>query len=84
MMANADTQDELQAAFRDASFFRNPDTRTVKRAHVLRPDGTPYCGLLAVMCDPEPADGIEDFQRCKRPGCRQRWPQTEQVSLAPT
>jgi len=69
---------ELQAAFRDASFLNNPDTRTPKRAHVLNEDGTPRCGLMAMMGDPEPADQIPDNLRCKRPGCRQAWPATTQ------
>ena len=63
-----------QAAYRDASWFNNPDTRTPKRGHILRADGRPACGLVAVMCDPEPADCIPEILRCKRPGCRQRWP----------
>lgn len=29
-MSSAEQQDTLQAAFRDASFWRHPDTRTVK------------------------------------------------------
>lgn len=40
-MATTETQVELQAAFRDASFWRKPDTRFAKMAHVLRADGTP-------------------------------------------
>lgn len=75
-MPDTEHQDEVQAAFRDASFLRNPDTRTVKMAHVLRTDGTPACGLHALMCDPEPAERIHDVLRCKRAGCRQRWPST--------
>ena len=67
----------LLAAFRDASWFPNPDTRTPKRAHVLRADGRAACGLVAVMCDPEPAEDVPDWQRCKRPGCRGKWPAVE-------
>ncbi|UHH01018.1 hypothetical protein [Pseudomonas sp. 7-41] len=58
----------LLAAFRDASWCSNPDTRTPKRA---------ACGLVAVMCDPEPAEDVPDWQRCKRPGCRSKWPAVE-------
>jgi hypothetical protein len=73
-MSTEATNDEVQAAFRDASFLRNPNTRTPKMAHVLLADGSPACGLKALMCDPEPADEIYVNLRCKRPGCRQRWP----------
>jgi hypothetical protein len=65
------------AALRDASWLPNPDTRTPKRAHVLRADGRAACGLVAVMCDPEPAGDVPDWQRCKRPGCRDKWPTTK-------
>jgi hypothetical protein len=71
---------ELQAAFRDASFWTNPDTRTVKMAHVLREDGSPACGLHALMGEPEPAELIDVFLRCKRSGCRQRWPNADPVT----
>lgn len=73
-MSDVKYKDEVQAAFRDASFLPNPDTRTVKMAHVLRADGTPACGLHAMMCDPEPAERIDLVLRCQRAGCRQRWP----------
>lgn len=62
------------AAYRDASWVNNPDTRTPKRGHILRADGRAACGLVAVMCDPEPADCIPETLRCRRPGCRQAWP----------
>ncbi|MBH3307941.1 hypothetical protein [Pseudomonas mosselii] len=67
----------LQAAFRDASWFRRPDVRSVKMAHVLRADGTPACGLVAMMCDPEPAAGVHVALRCRRPGCAGRWPDND-------
>ncbi|HEK4046057.1 TPA: hypothetical protein SL338_003053 [Pseudomonas aeruginosa] len=62
------------AAFRDASWLAKPDTRTAKRGHVLREDGHAACGLVAVMCDPEPAESIPKLLRCQRAGCRDRWP----------
>ncbi len=62
------------AAYRDASWVNNPDIRTPKRGHILRADGRVACGLVAVMCDPEPADGIPEILRCMRSGCRQAWP----------
>lgn len=73
-MPNTVHQVGIQAAFRDASFLRNPDTRSVKMAHVLRADGSASCGMLALMGDPEPAELVEALLRCKRAGCRQRWP----------
>lgn len=76
-MATTETQVELQAAFRDASFWRKPDTRFAKMAHVLRADGTPACGLNAMMGDPEPAEGVQVVLRCKRAGCREKWPTTD-------
>jgi hypothetical protein len=76
-MATAETSVELQAAFRDASFWSKPDTRFAKRAHILRPDGTPACGLHAMMGDPEPAERVQVELRCKRSGCRERWPKSD-------
>lgn len=64
----------LTAAFRDASFFNRPDVTSLKKAHVLRGDGRPACGLHAVMCDPLLAEDVPDWQRCKRPGCKGAWP----------
>lgn len=76
-MVTTEAQIELKAAFRDASFWSKPDTRSAKMAHILRDDGTPACGLNAMMGDPEPAEGVHVVLRCKRPGCRDRWPKTE-------
>jgi len=64
----------VQAAYRDASWHRRPDIRSVKRAHVLRADGRAACGLVAVMCDSEPAELIPGPLRCQRAGCRDQWP----------
>lgn len=65
------------AALRDASWLANPDTRSPKRAHVLRADGRAACGLVAVMSNPEPAEDVPDWQRCQRPGCLVKWPPEE-------
>ena len=73
-MPNTVHQAGIQAAFRDASFLRNPNTPTVKMAHVLRADGSPSCGMLALMGEPEPAELVGVLLRCQRAGCRQRWP----------
>lgn len=72
--AGQPAQATLQAAYRDASWFNNPDVTTPKRAHVLRAEGTAACGLVAFMCDAHPAESIPEGQRCRRLGCRGRWP----------
>lgn len=68
---------DIEAAYRDASWYNNPDVRTPKKAHILKADGRPACGLDAVMCDPVPADSIPEILRCKRAGCRGSWPPPE-------
>lgn len=68
----------IEAAYRDASWYANPDVRTPKKAHVLKADGRPACGLVAMMCPAVPADSIPDIFRCKRAGCRSGWPLTEE------
>lgn len=65
---------EIEAAYRDASWYNNPDVRTPKKAHILKPDGNPACGLVAIMCTPVPADSIPEILRCKRAGCSSGWP----------
>lgn len=67
------TTTERQAAYRDASFLRCPDTLTPKKAHVLSAEGTPLCGLQAVMGDFKDAVDIPESARCARPGCRSAW-----------
>lgn len=72
---------ETQAAYRDASWLSHPDTRTPKRGHILLDDGRAACGLVAMMCDAEPAEGIPECLRCRRPGCRDRWPEVASEKL---
>lgn len=66
----------LMAAPRDASWYRRPDTRSPKRWHVLKANGQPACGLVAVMCDESaiPAEDVLEELRCKRTGCNSHWP----------
>jgi hypothetical protein len=66
----------LMAALRDASWLRNPDTRSPKRWHVLKVDGRPACGLVAEMCDEDaiPAEQVPQELRCKKAGCDRHWP----------
>lgn len=73
--------EELQAAYRDASWHRCPDLRTPKRAHVLRADDSAACGLVAVMGDPGAAVDVPELLRCRRPGCRERWPVESPAAL---
>ncbi|ENG0049974.1 hypothetical protein ABR862_004902 [Pseudomonas aeruginosa] len=80
MVEQADNPPVL-AAFRDASWCAKPDTRTAKRGHVLGEDGHAACGLVAVMCDPEPAESIPELLRCQRAGCRGRWPSSHPESF---
>lgn len=77
-MSVESTQPKVMAATRDANFVSNPNTTTPKRWHILREDGQPFCGTLAVMGDPEPAEDVFSGFRCKRPGCRERWPKDEE------
>lgn len=64
----------LLAAFRDASFFSQPDTRFAKKAHIVFDDSRPACGIRTVLRDKEPAVGISKFVRCQRKGCCEHWP----------
>lgn len=75
MEAAADDRKEkpVMAAFRDASWFSRPDTRSPKRAHVMITDEKAACGLQSVFSDPVLAEDIPMFQRCNRPGCRGKW-----------
>ncbi|MNJ43261.1 hypothetical protein D3C77_382600 [compost metagenome] len=81
-MTTTEQRPVLQAAFRDASFVSKPDTRSVKMAHVLRPDGSAACGIFAVMGDREPAGTIHTTLRCKRAGCKGLWPQNDPTDEA--
>lgn len=75
MTAPSDAPTTINAAFRDASWLVNPDTRSPKKAHVLLANGDPACGLKAMMCDPQPAELISTLSRCQRPGCKAAWPE---------
>ncbi|NUR01384.1 MAG: hypothetical protein HOY79_34115 [Streptomyces sp.] len=75
----------LQAAWRDASFLRRPDVRSIKARHVIVAShqynvGSGLCGPTAA-CDPrnilidvalrDDATKVHRNGRCRRPGCRQ-------------
>ena len=69
------------AAPRDASFYGNPSTNQPWRIryHIVSEDGHTSCcrpDLLPLdtvggLCD---AAEVADRLRCRRPGCRERWP----------
>lgn len=69
------------AAGRDASWYRRPNTRGVKKMHVMADDGTAACDKLIPLCVKyaEPAEMVEHDQRCQRRGCKERWPATPNV-----
>lgn len=67
----------VKAALRDASWFSRPNVTSIKRYHVIHStEGTPLCGLQAVLCTEDSVDGkdVPQALRCQRPGCRQAWP----------
>lgn len=72
-MINQSGSSPQLAALPNASWLPKPDPRTSKRVHVLRAYGHAACGMIAVMCDPELAKDIPNWQRCRRPDCREKW-----------
>jgi hypothetical protein len=73
--------DELMAATRDASWTDRPNTRSVKQFHIVLP-GTkwlPACNPSNMLLDSDesarPAAQVPVPNRCRRPGCKVRWPQ---------
>jgi hypothetical protein len=74
----------VYAAPRDASFLSRPDTHTPKKVHVAREDWTAACASptsRSSRCNPlldesqsRPAAEVPVWLRCRRPGCRVRWP----------
>ena len=76
---------ELLAARRDASFYEHPGRAYVYHVVVVLPSGRPAPGcnqrddyprgaLLYDLARFLPAEKIPDYQQCRRPGCRVRWP----------
>lgn len=78
--------DELMAAMRDASWFRKPGRAGRYHVVIKRPDGLEAaCGQFAFLqrdADAfrsrgaiERAADVALVLRCRRNGCRQRWPE---------
>ena len=65
----------MKAAYRDASWFARPDVRSPKRAHLVDEDGQPRCRMATVLGEEVDAAAIPEVARCRRPGCRQNWPE---------
>lgn len=77
---------QIRAALRDASWYRRPSTHGkdlvyhVVRGEVHREEGacgTPVIaqeGFAPVRDVTIAAEEVAEHQRCRRPGCRARWP----------
>lgn len=66
------------ASPRDASWYAQPNVRSVKMIHVVADDGlSSRCGnpMLDVDGHLFPAAEVPERRRCQRSGCRQAWPQ---------
>lgn len=76
----------MRAALRDASWYRNPSTHGKDLVyHVVRDDvhqGEGACGVAVVATEgfapvrnvTVPAESVLPEHRCRRPGCKARWP----------
>lgn len=82
----ADQGNKLRAAIRDASWYRNPSTHGKDLVyHVVRADihqGEGACGVAVIATEGRhrqdatlPAENIRPEYRCRRPGCKARWPE---------
>lgn len=81
------------AGLRDASWYSCPAVRGVRQYHVALPADPLFPdGLLSPACNPsraflneetlEPAREITPAHRCRRPGCRTRWPACDETAPA--
>lgn len=69
-------EENLLAALRDASYFANPNTSSIKRYHLFGENKRPLCGSKMVLCSEngiDPSQVCEEL-RCKKPGCKSAWP----------
>lgn len=65
---------ELLAAPRDASLFAHPGV--ARKRHIIAADRGSACqGHALVLSLAEPAAQVEAVLRCRRNGCKERWPQ---------
>ena len=69
---------DLQAYLRDASWIDQPSTSGSKQYHLesLKRQGLTACGVGVILDDLQVrrADEVPEWSRCRRNGCRQRWP----------
>lgn len=71
----------LRAAKRDAIWYRcGPnDDRTPPRFHIVAEDWQPACNQRAMILDdgdPIEPGKVPEHRRCRKPGCREHWPET--------
>jgi hypothetical protein len=74
----------LMAASRDASWYQSPGRAYVMHVAVIRDETDcwqPTCNPLRALLDEttgRPAANVPERERCRRPGCRTRWPKQGQ------
>jgi hypothetical protein len=71
----SESADVLMAASRDASWYQSPGRAYVM--HVATGTWQPTCNPLRALLDEttgRPAVNVPERVRCRRPGCRTRWP----------
>lgn len=67
-------RDELLAAPRDASLFSHPGV--ARKRHIIAGDRGSACqGHALALSLAEPAEQVAAVLRCRRNGCKERWPQ---------
>lgn len=73
--------DGTRAAWRDASWYKKPGT--AYRYHVVGDDSGSACSGMPLILESVsipvrdqtvPAESVAEHLRCKRRGCRERWP----------
>lgn len=75
----SDIRFPLVAAWRDASYSRYPGKAT--RYHVVTVGEAAACsGMPVIYQDAEPVADVPVDQRCRRPGCREHWPDWDGVA----
>lgn len=65
----------VMAAFRDASWYSNPDTGTSRKYHISI-DDMAACNRQVPLYEDGAveADTVYPHMRCQRRGCKSRWP----------
>lgn len=69
-------RESTRAAARDVSFYASGgSSRSAYAFHVVAADGhLSACGIPILHDETEPAEDVPERVRCRRPGCRVRWP----------